>query len=173
MRTHRFTPAALLSVLGLFAFGAAHATTYTLSPNPTPTFQYYTYQVAGQTLSNPSGSFSDMLNFTVSGPSSGLSTVANIALSTLLNINNLQVSLYNSSNQLLAGAVSAGSPLTANNLNYGSYYFQVTGDATGSAGGAYTLAAEVEPVPEPSDAILMAVGLGLVGFLALRDKQRA
>lgn len=177
MRTHRIVQTALLSVLGLFAFGAAHATAYTLNPNLTSTFQYYTYSVPAPTTNNTSGSFTDMLSFTVSSPSVGLSTVANIALSSILNINNLTVALYegaSGSGTQLVGPVAAGSPLSYNSLTAGNnYYFQVMGNATGTDGGAYTLGAEVEPVPEPSDAILMAVGLGLIGFLAIRNKQHA
>lgn len=178
MPTQRFAQAALLSAIGLFAAGTVHAASYELGTlGPTPV-----------TLSESVGigSFTDYLNFTIAAPDTYASGVAqNISFSytsssgnsvNALNISNFEASLYSigaSGSTLLLGPVAAGTTLSAA-LTSGNYFFELTGSGTGKYGGEYAITASaVAPVPEPAEATLMAVGLGLVGFLALRNKRQA
>lgn len=57
-------------------------------------------------------------------------------------------------------------------LSTGKYYYQVTGQGTGLAGGMYTLTSTVAavPVPEPETYAMMLAGLGALGFLASRRR---
>ena len=57
------------------------------------------------------------------------------------------------------------SPLAA-----GNYFYEVTGDVTGTVGGSYTLSSTVSPIPEPETYAMLLAGLGLVGFSARRRK---
>ena len=55
-------------------------------------------------------------------------------------------------------------------LAAGNYYFLVTGEATGLAGGQYLVSSSISPVPEPSIAALLLSSLCLMGFVARRRK---
>lgn len=55
-------------------------------------------------------------------------------------------------------------------LDPGTYYLTVSGNATGSSGGAFSGMINVSPIPEPETYALMLAGLGVVGFLARRRK---
>jgi hypothetical protein len=57
-------------------------------------------------------------------------------------------------------------------LNTGSYFYMVTGNATGTSGGLYTIASALAPVPEPETYALMLAGLGAIGFMAARRRPR-
>ncbi len=57
------------------------------------------------------------------------------------------------------------SPLAA-----GNYFYEVTGNVTGSVGGSYTLSSTVSAVPEPETYAMLLAGLGLVGFSARRRR---
>ena len=54
------------------------------------------------------------------------------------------------------------------NLAAGSYFYRVTGDATGTVGGAYTLSSALSPTPEPGTFALLLAGLGVIGLLGRR-----
>ena len=58
------------------------------------------------------------------------------------------------------------SPLAA-----GNYFYEVTGDVTGTVGGSYTLSSTVSLVPEPETYAMLLTGLGLIGFSARRRMQ--
>ncbi len=53
-------------------------------------------------------------------------------------------------------------------LSSGSYYYEVSGLATGTKGGVYTLTSSLTPVPEPETYGMLMAGLGLMGFIARR-----
>lgn len=57
-------------------------------------------------------------------------------------------------------------------LSTGFYFYEVKGDATGVAGGFYTLTSTIVavPVPEPETYAMMLAGLGALGFLARRRR---
>lgn len=65
---------------------------------------------------------------------------------------------------------TTGSTTNSVTLSAGSYFYSVTGWASGIAGGQYTLASAITPVPEPETLAMMLAGLGAVGFLARRRK---
>lgn len=62
----------------------------------------------------------------------------------------------------------SGSTTNSVMLNTGKYFYQVTGEATGFAGGLYLLTSTIVPVPEPETYAMLLAGLGALGFLARR-----
>lgn len=56
-------------------------------------------------------------------------------------------------------------------LDTGSYMLSISGVAPANSTG-YTLNTVTSPVPEPSTVALMLGGLGMVGFMAIRRKQK-
>ena len=54
-----------------------------------------------------------------------------------------------------------------------SYYYTVTGTANGGVGGAYSFIASASPIPEPGTYALMLAGIGVVGFMAFRRRDRS
>jgi hypothetical protein len=81
-------------------------------------------------------------------------------------INNLNLTLYNSSNVDLG----SGASVAVNNLSAGSYYAVITGKTFGLAGGEYGGAVSISAVPEASTLAMMLAGLGMLGFVASRRK---
>ena len=61
-------------------------------------------------------------------------------------------------------------PTLVDHLAAGNYFYAVEGTTAGSKGGRYYF--EVTAVPEPTDAALLLVGLGLLGTMAKRRKVR-
>jgi hypothetical protein len=59
---------------------------------------------------------------------------------------------------------------TMANLTAGDYYYKITGNATGSLGGFYSITSTVTPVPEPETYAMLLAGLGVVGSLYRRRK---
>jgi hypothetical protein len=55
-------------------------------------------------------------------------------------------------------------------LAAGSYYFLVSGQATGTYGGFYSIASSITPVPEPGINALLLASLCLMGLVARRRK---
>jgi PEP-CTERM motif len=119
--------------------------------------------------------FSDIYNFVfpVTGATASASAVS-VNVQGLLNITDINVSLFNAADVL----VSAGGPGTNSQLFNvvlvpgASYYYTVTGTANGAVGGAYSFIASAAPVPEPETYALMVAGLGIVGFVAARRRNR-
>ena len=147
---------------------AASATTYTI-PGTLPSAPAVYTNVAN--VAGPS--FSDTYNFLApSGASTTSASSVTIDVGSLLNINSLSISLFDSSNALVqAGTVGESSTLVDVPLLSGAaYHFEVTGQVTGSAGGIYTFIATSAPVPEPETWALMLRGLAAIGFLVMRRK---
>jgi hypothetical protein len=158
------------AVVLLGATAAAQATNYTI-PNlpviPPSTAPF------SQAVTVPIGAFSDRWSFTFPNTAGSVSsTVASLELQNILNITGLQIGLYRTSdNALLASGAQAGQSAALNNVvltSGNSYYYAVTGNGTGTSGGAYTFIAAASPVPEPGTYGLVLAGLAAVGFVARR-----
>ena len=51
-----------------------------------------------------------------------------------------------------------------------SYYYEVSGIATGSSGGIHVLTSTLLPIPEPEAYAMLLAGLGLMGFTVRRRR---
>ena len=133
----------------------------------------------GHLFAHDVGTFSDTIDFTI--PTGSLGTNANPLYLTMggvdvYNIANLTYSVY-------SGTVASGGTLwgtfLGNNTSQdlaitagGAYHILVTGDATGTSGGAYSVSL-VSGVPEPETYAMMLGGIGLLGAMVRRRKNRA
>jgi hypothetical protein len=146
---------------------AASATSYSIGTLPTATSVY-------SNVANVAGpSFTDTYSFLApSGGSVASASGVTLDLSSMLNINSLTISLFDSSNALVqTGTVGESSTLVDVPLLSGAaYHFEVTGQVAGSAGGIYTFIASAAPVPEPETWALMLGGLAAIGFMVMRRK---
>lgn len=123
------------------------------------------------------GSFTDLINFSIPGLSNIASTTVANNLLSVLNIENGMVKLFmdNGENDQLIGQYNFDGT-TGNtwhqmfNLQAGNYYYQITGNATGSQGGFYSLTSTVAAVPEPETYAMLLAGLGIVASLYRRRK---
>lgn len=110
-------------------------------------------------------SFTDTVNFTLTGLSDVSVTVGSTGLS------NAVFSLYMGGSLLestdITGKTVVVAPYTS--LAAGAYSFVVSGTVN-SKPGVYNLNASVAAVPEPETYALMLAGLGAVGFMARRRK---
>lgn len=161
--------AVLLSVCGLAT--SANASLYTIGELPTSPATY------SHTASVTGSSFSDTYVFTVSSDAETASASAvSLSLLSVLNIDNLTLSLLSSTGAVLASASSGDyATLSDYELTEGlSYSYLVTGDITGAAGGVYTLLAtsadtstdqegQSANVPEPAGLMLSGIGLLAAG----------
>lgn len=122
-----------------------------------------------------SGSFTEIFNFTLSAPTTSLSTIAlSVESSPFFGIGEDSiVFLYkeNGAVDKFLSAYSFGTLFTANNLLAGDYYYKVTGTTTGTLGGVLALTsttAPITPVPEADTYAMMLAGLGMLGLMAKR-----
>jgi hypothetical protein len=166
----------LLGLLGLLA-GAARATAVDWGVHGAGEFG------AGMVAPGP---FSDSWSFSLaSGTGLDSSVTAAANLPPLLFIDNGRYSLFDDGPDHQPGggddiALSppggwpfdgtSGSTQNFAALAAGNYYFLVTGNATGFAGGLYTISSAISPVPEPSISVLLLASLCLMGFVARRRK---
>ena len=159
-----FKQAVLVATLAVAA-APALAATYNIGTLPVAPTVY------SNTASVSPGAFSDTYNFLfpMLGSQASASAVS-IQLSGLLDIGNLKVELFDASNTFIAGG-AMGTSSSVNNVPLvggASYYYKVTGTATGALGGTYAFIASAAPIPEPGTYALLLAGLGVVGFLARR-----
>ena len=139
------------------------------------------------------GSFSDLYTFTVTGLNAiaGVAVTNNVVITpfpgntiVVYNITGGIFSLWRDNGAIGLGGGdvqvgsnwifdgTTGSTSRTASLNTGSYYYLVSGTATGTSGGLYTIASALQPVPEPETYALMLAGLGVVGFVAARRRNR-
>jgi hypothetical protein len=123
------------------------------------------------------GSFTDTVMFSIPGTSTVSSTTVANNLLSVLNIENGMVSLFAEAGatDTLIGTYSfngtTGSTWHSfDSLGAGDYYYQITGNATGSQGGFYSITSTVQAVPEPETYALLLAGLGIMGSLYRRRK---
>jgi len=123
------------------------------------------------------GSFEDMIMFSIPGMSNVSSTTVANNLMNLVNISNGMVSLFREAGatDTLIGSYSfdgtTGSTWhTFSSLTAGDYYYRITGNATGTAGGFYSITSTVQAVPEPETYAMLLAGLGIMGSLYRRRK---
>ncbi|MEW6705948.1 MAG: FxDxF family PEP-CTERM protein [Pseudomonadota bacterium] len=123
------------------------------------------------------GAFSDMITFSIPGLSDITSTTVANNLLSVLNLADGMVSLYREAGETdtLLGSYNfdgtTGSTWhTMTGLTAGDYYYQITGNATGSHGAFYSITSTVTPVPEPETYAMLLAGLGVVASLYRRRK---
>ena len=160
------TPLASLAFLAVAAMsGAASASIYNIA---TPVDQALYLSFTAPAL----GPFSDIYNFTVSTLSDLAGSVTNHQLqfgtTDILNINSLNMSVYNAANVLLSSSGSGVSVLDTN-IAAGAYHALVTGTGTGTLGGAYMVSIIAQPVPVP--AAVWLLGSGLIGIIGVARRK--
>lgn len=122
------------------------------------------------------GPISDTFAFTLSVQSNLASSVT-----TLGSITGGSYSLYSVGLDTIAGTPDdvafgtwafSGAPVVHTvNVVAGSYFYEVTGTASGLSGYSINSAASPTPVPEPETYALLAAGLGVIGFVASRRRR--
>ncbi len=127
--------------------------------------------------------FYDDYVFTITGASTD-SVTSTINLGNILQIDGLQVALFNYSagqqvpvagsplaagwSQTLNGGVGTVAVIAPIDLAPGSYVLEVAGTVTGTAGGSYSGVLNLAPVPLPAGLPLLLSGLGVVGLWGRR-----
>lgn len=162
----------LMSIFLLAGPTLASANTYNIGILDAAPYSITNPYINNATIPTTGNSFLDTYNFSLNNTNSVSNSTSQLTLSigavNVLNISNLTMDLYNSSGMLtgITGITSSGqiTSLLAN----GSYNVDITGTATGLAGGNYTFSAVAQPIPEPGEWLLMLCGLCLVGFIATR-----
>jgi len=172
--------------------GSGQATSY-LS---LPTTDTYSRSFNGPTtqIGTTAYGFYDDFVFTVSTATADAIT-STIDFANVLAINNLQVRLYNFSNNpslpvlgmpnggvidawtstlnLAPGTNETVSVLPMTLLNSGTYVLEVRGNVTGSAGGSYSGSLNLVPTPLPATLPLMLSGLGILGGAVRRRSAKS
>jgi len=133
----------------------------------------------------PNGAFFDTYSFSLNSAQSVTSSVVSLNLPGIYSIVGSNYMLWqdngpagmDGSDTMLAGWSfdgSTGSTFHTVDLAAGSYFYTVTGVASGGDplqnAGIYSIASTVVPVPEPESYALLLAGLGLVGFVAGRRR---
>jgi hypothetical protein len=174
-KTSRIVQAVALSV-ALFSMSAANATV-------TDWGVHSEFESAQVTLDTP-GIFTDFYTFTLPSVNDVSSVAVSNNLLTFSNIPAGNVSLFLGTygdanadtllNSYTFDGTTGSTPHTVAGLSGGSsYYYEVSGNATGSHGGQYQFASSLSPVPEPETYGMLMAGLGLMGFIARRRNNRA
>lgn len=130
-------------------------------------------------MDNMGDTFSDHFTFSVTGLPHDLDAIiSSISGSADTGLDITGLAVYSEAGTLIANGTSLMTgmndvwTLSADNLALGNYYLQVSGtlvsDTSGSFGGAVMLM----PVPEPETYGMMLAGLGLVGWMARRRRDK-
>lgn len=170
-KSAKFALSTVMVAGALLASGVASATVISLGTVPlSPT------DPLAFTETHAKGFFSDTVNFSIAAGSLDSSlnnlklTLGTINPVTVYDISNLSYTLYTAAGTKIGGVYGADD-VTYTNLfsGGGDYYFTVTGNAVGSAGGTYGMSL-LAAVPEPETYGMMLGGLGLIGLIARRRK---
>ncbi|HET9644830.1 MAG TPA: FxDxF family PEP-CTERM protein [Burkholderiaceae bacterium] len=134
-------------------------------------------------LADP-GAISDTINFSISSTPNLPNTITYTAvannLTSVLGVSNGMVELFRDNPGTTAdsslgsfsfdGTTGSTSHSFLSLVPGADYYYRITGTATGSHGGFYTLTSTVTPVPEPESYALMLAGLAVGASLYRRRK---
>jgi hypothetical protein len=129
---------------------------------------------------NSGSTFADRFEFTVDGdmPMNLDAIVSSISRTqdTGLDITGLALfgeddTLITNGSSLMSGAMDVWS-ISSNNLEAGDYYLQVSGNLVSDSGASFGGAVMLAPVPEPGTYGMMLGGLGVLGLLARRRKDK-
>lgn len=165
---------ALVAAAALAASGASMAETFNLGSMGPPGFTWF-----GNSFSQAQ-TFSDTFNFTLNGAANSLGAVWDVDFLARRDVELTSISLIGGG---LSSALVDYSPIdfSFSNLLAGSYSLIITGTVEGRRGGLYdsgyvgqlvtTRTTVSAPVPEPETIAMMALGLGVMGFVARRRKQ--
>lgn len=125
------------------------------------------------------GAFTDYFYFSLSNPVNIDSITVASNNGAALQIDQGTVTLYQFSGNILGASLGSysfdGTTGSTNhffdNVAAGTYAYVVTGFASGTDGGSYTISSTISAVPEPSAWALMIAGLGMIGFISHRRRQ--
>jgi len=126
------------------------------------------------------GSFEDTYEFSLDQGATLSATAVSNNLGRAFRIRDGLVALYQVSggDDVLVDSFSfdgttGDSPFTFSSLLAGDYFYEVSGLATGRAGGWYSLtSAQVSAIPEPNVAALLAAGFGVLVMVSRRRSPR-
>lgn len=170
-----------LAVAAVLGSPAAKAVTYSFEDHGSSEVSQV---VSGGVVSN--GSFADVYSFSLSSQSLVTSTAVTANVSSVFRIvggvYQLFSGLYGSGTETLVGGGwtfdgTSGDTPNSLPLDAGNYFYLVTGTATGSAGGVYSLVSTAKAmavataVPEPETYALWLSGLCVVGFVVMRRRR--
>ena len=129
----------------------------------------------GYVFGHGKGTFTDELAFSISQPGSGAADYYNFFVKmgkVRSNIENAQITLTGPAGFTTVSFGLASGASYAIQLISGSYSAKITGNATGSDGGAYNLGVTA-PTPEPATMGLMFGGAAAASFMARRRRRAA
>lgn len=122
------------------------------------------------------GSFLDRINFTLAGESDGSFGLAslNLKLGTIsvLNIDHLKLSLFDSNNVLLGYDDDQEIGFSVPRMSAGEYTLLLNGLGNGISGGMYFGVIIISPVPEEKSYKLLLAGLAILGAMSFRHRHQ-